>query len=112
MIKEDVKAQGSLYILFLLYRKLLCFGIKCIPKGTLVDRFMILLLVQDLFKELTGVGFGNLCNRLRCTLGDHRTSSVTALGPHINNMVCSLDNVKIMLDNEKTVSSLCKPVKN
>ncbi len=36
MIKEDVKAQGSLYILFLLYRKLLCFGIKCIPKGTLV----------------------------------------------------------------------------
>ena len=47
---------------------------------------------------------------LRGSLGNYLTTACTAFWPHVHNPVCSLDDVKIVFDNQHAVALIHQPL--
>ena len=52
---------------------------------------------------------GNLLWRPLC---NHRSAAVAALRANVNNIIRSLNHVKVMLNHDNRVSALCNPLQN
>ena len=72
-------------------------------------RFLSLQIFPDILSGVGGFIRGNL---LRRTAGDHGTALVAALRAHIDDIVCRLDHVQVVLDDHDRVPALCKAVQD
>jgi excinuclease ABC subunit B len=77
------------------------------PPYTLMDYFP-----DDFLNILSGIRLLNLNNLLRRSLGNNSSAAVAPLWSHIYNIICCLNNIKIMFNNNYSVATLCKPVKD
>ena len=50
-------------------------------------------------------------NLLGSTDGNHSSTTVTTLGTKVNKIICSLDKVKIMLDDNNRITTVGKALK-
>ena len=68
--------------------------------------------LEGLLQILSGVGILDLCHLFGSSLGNYHSSAVAALGTEVNDVVGSLDYVKIMLDDDDGISALDKSLKH
>ena len=62
------------------------------------------LLLQQLFKELAGVGTRNFSNLLWGSFSDHGSTAASAFWTHVHDPVGSLDHVEVVLDDDHGVT--------
>ena len=54
----------------------------------------------------------SLYDLFRSTLCDHGTAAVAAFRSHINDIVCGLDHIQIMLDDNYRIAAVCQSVED
>ena len=63
-------------------------------------------LVKITFYKASRIGFLYPAYLLGCTLCNHCSALISSLGTYINNIICSLNHIQIMLDHNYRIASI------
>lgn len=72
--------------------------------------YVFFILFQHFFHILSRIRARVIRYLLRCPAGNHLSAPVSAIRSHINNIICRLNHIQIMLYHHHRIAAVCKPV--